>query len=104
MIEEIKNSEEFENEIKSNAIVFADFYATWCPPCKALSPIVEEIEKENADIKFLKINVDDEQELAIEYGIMSVPTLVFIKNGEPVNKRVGLISKKELQAFLNKNK
>lgn len=94
----------FEKEVKNNENVLVDFYATWCPPCKSLSPIVEEIEKENADIKFLKINVDDEQELAIEYGIMSVPTLVFIKNGEPVNKSVGLISKKELQAFLNKNK
>ncbi len=94
----------FEKEVKNNENVLVDFYATWCPPCKSLSPIVEEIEKENADIKFLKINVDDEQELAIEYGIMSVPTLVFIKNGEPVDKSVGLISKKELQAFLNKNK
>lgn len=94
----------FEKEVKNNENVLVDFYATWCPPCKSLSPIVEEIEKENADIKFLKINVDDEQELAIEYGIMSVPTLVFIKNGEPVDKSVGLINKKELQAFLNKNK
>lgn len=94
----------FEKEVKNTENVLVDFYATWCPPCKALTPIVEEIEKENADIKFLKINVDDEQELAIEYGIMSVPTLVFIKNGEPVDKSVGLISKKELQAFLNKNK
>ena len=94
----------FEKDVKNNENVLVDFYATWCPPCKSLSPIVEEIEKENADIKFLKINVDDEQELAIEYGIMSVPTLVFIKNGEPVDKSVGLISKKELQAFLNKNK
>lgn len=94
----------FEKEVKNNENVLVDFYETWCPPCKSLSPIVEEIEKENADIKFLKINVDDEQELAIEYGIMSVPTLVFIKNGEPVDKSVGLISKKELQAFLNKNK
>lgn len=94
----------FEKEVKNTENVLVDFYATWCPPCKALAPIVEEIEKENADIKFLKINVDDEQELAIEYGIMSVPTLVFIKNGEPVDKSVGLISKKELQTFLNKNK
>lgn len=94
----------FEKEVKNTENVLVDFYATWCPPCKALAPIVEEIEKENADIKFLKINVDDEQELAIEYGIISVPTLVFIKNGEPIDKSVGLISKKELQAFLNKNK
>ena len=94
----------FEKEVKNNENVLVDFYATWCPPCKSLSPIVEEIEKENADIKFLKINVDDEKEHAIEYGIMSVQTKKKKKNGEPVDKSVGLISKKELQAFLNKNK
>lgn len=93
----------FENEIKNNEKVLVDFYATWCPPCKALSPIVEEVEKENTDIKFLKINVDDEQELAIKYEIMSVPTLVFIKKGEVVDKSIGLISKKDLQSFINKN-
>ncbi len=93
----------FENEIKNNEKVLVDFYATWCPPCKALSPIVEEVEKETTDIKFLKINVDDEQELAIKYEIMSVPTLVFIKKGEVVDKSIGLISKKDLQSFINKN-
>lgn len=94
----------FEKEIRNNEKVLVDFYATWCPPCKALSPILEVTEKENTDIKFLKINVDDEQDLAIKYGIMSVPTLVFIKNGEPVDKSIGLISKNELKEFIEKNK
>lgn len=98
------NKIKFEEEIKNNKIVLVDFFATWCPPCKALTPIVEEAEKENTDIKFLKINVDDEQELAIKYGIMSVPTLVLIKDGQVINSSVGLISKKELQEFIDKNK
>lgn len=98
------NQEIFEKELKNNEKILVDFYATWCPPCKALSPIVEEAEKENTDIKFIKINVDDEQMLAIKYGVMSVPTLVFIKNGETADKSVGLISKSKLQEFLDKNK
>ena len=78
MIEEIKNSEEFENEIKSNAIVFADFYATWCMPCKMMSGIIDEIAKEHQEVKFIKIDVDQNTELAIKYNVMSIPTMIII--------------------------
>ena len=91
------NGENFETEVlKSEKTVLIDFYADWCGPCKMLYPIVEQFASENEDIKVVKINVDDEQDLAIEYGIMSIPTLVVIKNGQEANKAVGLISKDEI--------
>lgn len=87
----------FENEVlSSEKIVLVDFYADWCGPCKMLLPIIEEIAKENEDIKVVKINVDNEQELAIQYGVMSIPTVVAIKQGEEINRRIGLVDKKEL--------
>ena len=96
MIEEIKNSEEFENEIKSNAIVFADFYATWCMPCKMMSGIIDEIAKEHQEVKFIKIDVDQNTELAIKYNVMSIPTLIVFKNGKEEKRLVGLRNKEEL--------
>lgn len=90
-------SENFETEVlNSEKIVLIDFYADWCGPCKMLSPVVEQFASENDDIKVVKINVDDEQDLAGEYGVMSIPTLVVIKNGQEVNRNIGLISKDEI--------
>ena len=80
------NKEELIKEINENEKVLVDFFATWCPPCKAISPILEEFSNENNNIKVLKVNVDENQELAIEYGVTLVPTLIFIENGE-VKKR-----------------
>ena len=91
------NSENFEEEvIKSEKIVLIDFFADWCGPCKMLSPIVEEFAKENNEIKVVKVNVNDSPDLAVKYGVMSIPTLVVIKNGEEVNRSVGLIDKSEI--------
>lgn len=88
------NSQNFEEEvIKSEKPVLIDFYADWCGPCKMLSPIIDEIAEENSDIKVVKVNVDDSQDLAMKYQVMSIPTLVVIKNGEEVNRSVGLIDK-----------
>ena len=90
-------SSNFEEEVlKSEKTVLIDFYAEWCGPCKMLSPVVDAVAKENENIKVVKVNVDDEQDLAMKYQIMSIPTLVVIKNGEVVNKSVGLISKSEI--------
>ena len=87
----------FESEVlKSDKPVLIDFYADWCGPCKMLSPIIEEVAKENEDIKVVKINVDSEQELAIEYGVMSIPTVVAIKDGKEIGRRVGVVDKLEL--------
>ena len=87
-------NENFDEIIKEKTVV--DFYATWCGPCKMLSRVVEDFARENDDIKVVKINVDDEQALAVEYGVMSIPTLVVIKNGQEINRSVGLVSKDDI--------
>ena len=73
--------------------VFVDFYADWCGPCQMLSPIVDEVAEERDDIKVGKINVDEQMELAQKYGVMTIPTLLVIKNGEIANKHIGALSK-----------
>jgi len=91
------NRNNFEKEVlNSEKTVLIDFYADWCGPCKMLSPVVEQFASENEEIKVVKINVDDEQDLAIEYGVMSIPTLVVIKNGQEVNRSVGLVSNDDI--------
>lgn len=90
-------SENFEQEVlNSNQTVLIDFYADWCGPCKMLSPIVEQVASENTDVKVVKVNVDNEQDLAIKYQVMSIPTLVVIKNGAEANRMVGLSSKSDI--------
>lgn len=94
-------SKNFEEEVlNSNQKVLIDFYADWCGPCKMLSPIVEEVAREKADIKVVKINIDEEQDLAIKYQVMSIPTLVVIENGNILTGSVGLINKKEILEML----
>ncbi|MGN1311241.1 MAG: thioredoxin [Clostridia bacterium] len=95
------NSENFETEVlNSEKTVLIDFYADWCGPCKMLSPIVEQVASENTNVKVVKINIDDEQDLAINYGVMSIPTLVVIKNGQETDRVVGLIEKSEVEKLI----
>ncbi len=91
-------SENFEKEVlESNEPVLIDFYATWCGPCKMMSPIVEEIAKElEGKIKVFKVDTDEEQDLAIKYGIMSIPTFMVFKNGKVEKTAVGMRDKEEL--------
>ena len=90
-------SANFEKEvINSDKTVLIDFYAAWCGPCKAYSPIVESVASENEDIKVVKINVDNAQDIAIKYQVMSIPTTVVIKNGQEINRAVGMMSKSDL--------
>ena len=94
-------SVQFENEVlKSEKTVLIDFYADWCMPCKMMAPVVEKIASENADIKVVKINIDNEQDIAIQYGIMSIPTFMVVKNGEVVNRIVGVVDKAELESAI----
>ena len=87
----------FEDEVlKSDKTVLIDFYADWCGPCKVLSPIVEEVAKENPDLKVVKIDVDANENLSYKYRTYSIPTLVVIKDGKEVNRAVGVISKSDI--------
>lgn len=88
---------DFEAEVlKSDKTVLVDFWAVWCGPCRMLSPVVDQVAEENPDIKVCKVNVDEEQQLAIKYVVMSIPTLLVFKGGELVNQSVGVIPKEEV--------
>ncbi|MFS8507160.1 MAG: thioredoxin [Candidatus Babeliales bacterium] len=93
-------NENVEQEInKSTLPVILDVYATWCGPCQQMAPIFEELEKElGSKCKFLKLNVDEAREISIQYGITSVPTFVFIKNGEIKHKETGYMNKNDLRS------
>ncbi len=94
-------SERFEEEVlKSEKTVLIDFYADWCGPCKMMAPVVERVASENTDLKVVKVNIDNEEELAIKYMVMSIPTFVVIKNGEEVNRIVGAVDKAELESLI----
>lgn len=91
----------FQSEVmNSNKPVLLDFWAPWCGPCRMVVPVVEEIAKERADIKVGRINVDEQMELARQFNIMSIPTLVVIKDGKIVNQSMGAKSKSAILAML----
>lgn len=93
--------ENFESEVlQSDKPVLLDFWAVWCGPCRMVSPIVDEIANERDDIKVGKINVDEQSELAQQFGVLSIPTLVVMKNGAIANKAVGALPKDEILALL----
>lgn len=94
---EIENAEQFEKEvINESRVVFIDFYATWCMPCKTMTPIIEEIAREYPEVKFVKIDIDKNEELAIKYNVMSIPTMLIMKNGEVTKTFIGVINKESI--------
>ena len=95
------NKNNFQNEVLNSEMpVLLDFWAPWCGPCRMVSPIVDEIAAERGDIKVGKVNVDEERELAGQFGVMSIPTLVVIKDGRVVNQMVGARPKSQILAML----
>ena len=97
------NDDNFDKEVlKSDKPVVVDFFANWCGPCKAMSPIIDEISKEMKDVKFAKINVDDYPELASTYGVMGIPNFVVFKDGDVAGNIVGSMPKSSFKDELKK--
>jgi len=94
------NKENFESIKNSDKPVLLDFYADWCGPCRMVSPIVDEIAEERDDVVVAKINVDEENDLASEFGVFSIPTLVVLKNGKVANQAMGARPKEAILALL----
>ncbi len=91
----------FQSEVlDQQGTVLIDFWAEWCGPCRMLSPVIDEVAAENPAVKVGKVNVDEQQELAAQFGIMSIPTLLVFKNGKKVNESLGLIPKEQVEKLI----
>lgn len=101
MIKELENNN-FNEEIK-DGLVLVDFYAVWCGPCKMMHPVIDELANSNPALKIIKVNVDNHNEIARNYGVMSIPTLILFKNGEIINKNVGFTPKDVLESWIQEN-
>lgn len=101
MIHHIENGQLVSEVIQNEKLVIVDFFATWCGPCQMLTPILADIDKEYEDVEIYKIDVDENQDATMRYGVTAMPTLVFFKNGKEVERQVGLLPKEALQNLIN---
>lgn len=104
MVSEVKRSNFKEEVILSDKLVLVDLYAPWCGPCRALAPVLEEIaEKYQDKVKVVKVNVDEEESIAHRFGVMSIPTVIFFRDGKAVASFVGLKSPSEIESIVEKH-
>ena len=94
------NKDNFDSLV-SDGVVVVDFFADWCGPCKMLGPVLEELSNSRGEVKVVKINVDEEEDLARRFGVMSIPTLYLFKDGKQVDNRVGFMPLPELEEWIN---
>ncbi len=101
MLKHIQNKDEFESSIK-DGLVLVDFFATWCGPCKMLAPVLEDVDKkgEAGDLLIVKVDVDEASDIAMKFGIQSIPTLILFENGKAVKNALGYMPKPQLLNFL----
>lgn len=98
------SDQSFKSEVEGQGTVLVDFWAPWCGPCKMIAPVLEELDSEIGDqLKIAKVNVDDNPESAARFGVMSIPTLIIFKNGEPVDKVIGFQSKDALKNVVSRH-
>ena len=95
----------FQDTVKNvtDKPVFVDFWAPWCGPCRMLSPVVDEVAEERTDVKVGKVNVDEEGELAMRYGVMNIPTVIFFKDGKEIAREVGALPPESFTRILDEN-
>ena len=105
MVHHIENEQIINEVLKNEKLVVIDFFATWCGPCQMLAPVLVNLDKKyNGEVEFYKVNVDENQDAAIRYGVSSVPTLIFFKNGEEVERQVGYMDEEELSKIIDEIK
>ena len=94
------NCQDFRNIVAHNDLVFVDFFANWCGPCKMLAPSIDKLAQEHPEAKVLKVDVDQEGSLAMQFGVQSIPTLIVFKNGQAVNRQLGFVPYEALENML----
>ena len=90
-----------EAVLKSDFPVLVDFFATWCGPCKMMEPVLEQLSEENTNVKFVSVDTDEAERLAIKYGISSIPCMILFKNGEEADRSIGAVPKAKLAEMIN---
>lgn len=94
------NTQEFNDVISQNEVVLVDFFATWCGPCKMLAPSIEKLANEHTEAKVVKVDVDQDPDLAMQYQVQSIPTLIAFKNGQPVDRKMGFMPYEALESMI----
>lgn len=105
MVHHIEPGQIIDEVLKNEGLVVVDFFATWCAPCQMLAPVLIELEKKYGDeVEFYKVNIDESEDAAIRYGVSSVPTLIFFKDGEEIDRQVGFADENELSNWIEEMK